>query len=292
MTPSSVPPLAYALSAFRPVVVDDLIRLGRDQDGGYVVSARAVDAADVLVGLGISEEWSFETAFAARRPHASVYAVDGTVSADVFEQRRTTHVLQAMWSAVRLRRWLTLHHVESARGCARMLRDFRRVFEQPRCHFITAMIREPGRPGMTWAELIARIAAETGTESSRNLFVKMDVEGAEYRVLPTMLADAARITGIAVEFHDADLLWERLHEQVQLLFRHFVVVHVHGNNYMPPTAGSTLPRSLEVSFLNRSLITARELDAVNDRTYPLEGLDHPNCASLPDLALDFALPSS
>ena len=288
------PPLTRALSAFRPVVVDDLIRLGRNEDGGYVVSARSVDTADVLVGLGINDDWSFEGAFVARRPHVKVYAVDGTVSMEVFKQRRTTHCLQAVWSAIRMRRWLTLHHAATARKWGQTARDFRRLFDHPCRHFISSMIHGPEFPGLTWAKLAARIDAEgtPATASRPMLFVKMDIEGAEYRVLPMLFADAARITGIAIKFHDTDLLWERLYKQLQLLLQHFVVVHAHGNNSEPPNAGSTLPRALEVTFANRSLITARELDVINNRTYPLVGLDHPNNPGLADLALDFALQSA
>ena len=193
-----------------------------------------------------------------------------------------------------MRRWLTLHHAATARKWGQTARDFRRLFDHPGRHFISSMIQGPGSPGLTWAKLAARIDAEgtLATASRPMLFVKMDIEGAEYRVLPTLLADAARITGIAIEFHNTDLLWERLYEQLQLLLQHFVVVHAHGNNFVRPTAGSTLPRALEVTFANRSLITARELDVINDRTYPLVGLDHPNNPGRADLALDFALPSA
>jgi hypothetical protein len=45
-----------------------------------------------------------------------------------------------------------------------------------------------------------------------------------------------------------------------------------------------------VTFANCSLITARELEATNNRTYPLVGLDYPNNAGVPDIALDFSLP--
>jgi hypothetical protein len=282
-------------------VVDDLIRLGRDEDGGYVVSARTIDTADVLVSLGVNDEWSFEDAFCARRPEAGVYAVDGTVSAATFEDRRTTHAFKAVQSALHFRRYLTRHHGEIARKWGRTAREFRRLFDQPGRHFVRSMIcdserlglaRDPERSEITWDQLVGRIDAERVTRTPSKLFVKMDIEGAEYRVLPMMVRDAARITGITIEFHDTDLLWERLYEDVQLLLQQFVVVHAHGNNYMPLNAGSTLPRALEVSFVNRSLVGATELETVNDRTYPLIGLDYPNCPDRADFRLDFSSPQA
>ena len=57
-----------------PAPCDDLIRLGRDNDGGYLVSRGDVLAANCLVGLGLNDEWSFEQGFsrirAAVRPEA------------------------------------------------------------------------------------------------------------------------------------------------------------------------------------------------------------------------------
>ena len=41
----------------------DLIRIGRDYDGGYLVSKSDIEKTDVLIGLGINDDWSFEEDF-------------------------------------------------------------------------------------------------------------------------------------------------------------------------------------------------------------------------------------
>ncbi|MDB2668324.1 hypothetical protein N9Y74_00395 [Alphaproteobacteria bacterium] len=51
--------------ALEPTECADLIRLGKDFDGGYLVSRRDVDASDGLIGLGVSNDWSFERDFRA-----------------------------------------------------------------------------------------------------------------------------------------------------------------------------------------------------------------------------------
>ena len=41
----------------------DLVRIGRDNDGGYLVSKSDIEKSDVLIGLGINDDWSFERDF-------------------------------------------------------------------------------------------------------------------------------------------------------------------------------------------------------------------------------------
>ena len=41
----------------------DLVRIGRNNDGGYLVSKSDIEKSDVLIGLGINDDWSFERNF-------------------------------------------------------------------------------------------------------------------------------------------------------------------------------------------------------------------------------------
>ena len=46
-----------------PYKNDNLIRLGKDYDGGYLVDKKSVLSTDVLIAIGISYDWSFERDF-------------------------------------------------------------------------------------------------------------------------------------------------------------------------------------------------------------------------------------
>jgi hypothetical protein len=51
-----------------PITLDfqpahDLLRLGRDYDGGYLVSSADVIQTEMLISLGINDDWSFEEKF-------------------------------------------------------------------------------------------------------------------------------------------------------------------------------------------------------------------------------------
>ena len=56
---------------------------------------------------------------------------------------------------------------------------------------------------MTIDDAFARLPANC------QAFVKMDIEGSEYRVLDDLLKHWGNIVGLAIEFHDVDILWQR-----------------------------------------------------------------------------------
>ena len=46
-----------------PIEIDDLVRIGRDNDGGYVLPQRIFNFCDGLLSYGINKDWSFERIF-------------------------------------------------------------------------------------------------------------------------------------------------------------------------------------------------------------------------------------
>ena len=81
---------------------------------------------------------------------------------------------------------------------------------------------------------------------SGKLFLKIDIDCSEYRILETLIKNKERICGIAIEFHDCDT---RLNE-----IKHFVeniglkLIHVHANNWAPIRIEDSLPTVLELTF--------------------------------------------
>ena len=51
-----------------PIDVNDLIRLGRPNDGGYVVTKKILSISDGLLSYGINKDWSFEKDFWKQKP--------------------------------------------------------------------------------------------------------------------------------------------------------------------------------------------------------------------------------
>lgn len=261
------------------------MRIGRDNDGGYVVSRRTITAATAVVGLGVNDDWSFERDCTVLNPGIRVVAVDGSVSPSLFQLHAVKAAVRAVLAALRL------HPAESGRALRRAgrwlrtARAFQRFFDgRTRTFYEKFFATSDGPAQITWPALKSLLATAQPGERPR-VFVKMDIEGAEYRTLPAMLADASLITGMVIEFHDCDLLWERFAELMTALSRDFVVVHVHGNNCVPLIPGTSCPGAIEVSLAHRSLVP--EQASTRDAAYPLAGLDMPNLVGHPDYPLVF-----
>jgi hypothetical protein len=278
--------MAPDLSKIRPLLLDDMVRLGRDNDGGYVVSARSLRDCNVLIGLGINTDWSFEEAVLARHPGMALIGVDGTVSPRRLLNLAAWQKLKAVALGTQGRLGEATDAWRSSQWYLQTRRAFRDFFERPRRVFLEKMILDAdciSDSGICWADVV-RCARSFEPEDSSRWFVKMDIEGAEYRVLPELLESAEHIDGMAVEFHDCDLMARHVDSLLERLSEHLVVVHVHGNNNAPLIRGSTCPRLLEVSFVNRRLLDANEMTRPNDRRYPTE-LDQPNRADKADYEL-------
>src|SRR5262245_15175525 len=65
--------------SWRPARVRGLIRVGPNEDGGYVLPSTILNSTEVLFGLGLSTNWSFEEQF-RKQSNCKVICYDHTVN--------------------------------------------------------------------------------------------------------------------------------------------------------------------------------------------------------------------
>ena len=70
---------------FKPKFNYDLIRLGSNYDGGYLVERNSIFKAQYLYSFGISTNWDFEQDF-ININYVSIYAFDGSISLDYWNK--------------------------------------------------------------------------------------------------------------------------------------------------------------------------------------------------------------
>ena len=56
----------------KPKHTYDLIRLGQDNDGGYIVEKQSTKKSKNLVSFGLADDWSFEKDFKKFNPSATI----------------------------------------------------------------------------------------------------------------------------------------------------------------------------------------------------------------------------
>jgi|CXWL01.1.fsa_nt_gi hypothetical protein len=279
----------YSLARWKPIHIDDLIRLGRPEDGGYVISRRCVEETQVLFSLGISEDWSFEEAFIRENRRTTVIGIDGSVSATVFFSRAVKCIKSALLAVVGVQMGRVARECRVAAYWFKKSLQFRMFYNGRARRFHQLFVADMPKPGVIalsglWG-LEPRLA--TTLKDCPCSFIKIDIEGSEYRVLPGLAACESKINGLAVEFHDCDIYWDQFSTIMDQLSQNFVVVHIHGNNFESLIPDSTTPRALEISFLNRRLLSGQPRETTAQ--FPRPSLDRPCNPSKPDYPIYFCL---
>ena len=250
-------PTALLDPAFRPTVSSNLVRLGDDFDGGYVVDKASITSADTLIALGIGDSWGFEAECLDMHP-VPLEAYDASVGPGWFIKEFA-------------RSLVVFFNVKFVRRRFQLLTGYFSFFTENRRHHREMVGADPGM--VTLAEVLKR----HGVGPDRKAFLKIDIEGSEYGILDTLVAEAPHLTGLAIEFHD---LPDHL-DAIRAFIGDFElgVTHVHCNNCAPLAADGT-PEVIELTF-------TRGKQAPADPP-PLPGpLDMPCCKQKPDYPIAF-----
>ena len=253
-----------------------LRRLGSAHDGGYVVALDAIARAKRLLSFGVATNWDFERDAVALNPTLIVDAFDPSVGA-----RRFVEIAARSAISVPLR--LASVDVRGAASSFRRLStaiDYFRFFSGRARHTRKRVWYNTHRDSAAIGDILANVRADGGAP----VFGKIDIEGSEYRILPWILDDPDLFTGLVVEFHDTDICADVFNEQIGQLRQRFKIVHVHGNNFGDVAVDGSLPLSLEVTFVHRSIET-RPVTPPSRGGAPLE-LDAPNDPRRPDYVID------
>jgi hypothetical protein len=271
----------YDLKKLHPVALDDLVRVGRHADGGYVLSERQIKATDNLLSFGINEEWSFEEDF-LKRKQARLYAYDQSVSASIFRNKSLDNFVLMLFSLVRFKIAKAKIHGGRWWNLRRRSKEFKHFFqEQQQRFFIPKFLGETESENYTCFDSIFRNLPDI---KDLSMFIKMDIEKWEYRTLPQLTPFFSKLNGLVVEFHDLDIAGKAFEEIMGLFSTHFVIIHIHANNAGGVIHNTQLPRLLEITLINKTLV-AQPL-SFSDKLYPINGLDFPNVKK-PELLLCF-----
>lgn len=211
----------------KPQQSDRLIRIGRDFDGGYLVDEHDLDKTRILISLGINEDWSFEKQFTARR-RIPVHAYDATLN--------IKYLVRRLWRSI-----LRLNPIYIIRSLSALL-DYPIFFSGKNKH--TSQYVGLSTAGYTTLTAIIEEATKI-TNIDNGIFVKIDIEGWEYRLLDEVIAIADKMTGLAIELHDVDLHIDKLEKFIEKF--PLKLVHLHVNNYSPINSNG-IPLAIECTF--------------------------------------------
>jgi hypothetical protein len=251
---------------WRSKSLSDLVRLGSGHDGGYVVPARTIHATELILSFGISDDWTFEADFARRNPRVRVIGYDPTITRNFWLKRSTGHFAAMIFRldlgrASRLFDWFR----------------YRAFFDGRRHEHRSIRVGYDGDRSESLNTILSAVP-------ERRIFLKVDIEGSEYRVLDQIVSHAHQLTGVVIEFHDVDLMRDRISAFVSAVSSDLLLCHIHANN-CAGVDGSGDPIALEMTFVSRLLLEPGERLEFGPLPSPL--IDMPNDATKPDIWLRF-----
>jgi len=219
--------IAFLPSQFKPESVDSLVRLGRDYDGGYLVDERCLVNADLLLGLGINDDWSFEEDFSTRS-NIPVLAFDGSIGAHVFRKK-------ALRRFINVRKFLSFVH------WFKKYIAYKNFFSKKNKHYPLFLGIDNNKNYIS-LDTLFKSYVDAG---KNNIFIKIDIEGSEYRLLEDILKYSDRINGLVIEFHDVDLNIDNIKSFIQSVGLN--ICHIHINNTCV-FSSKNIPLVIEVTF--------------------------------------------
>jgi len=123
-----------------------------------------------------------------------------------------------------------------------------------------------------------------------NIFLKMDIEGAEYIWLEYMNEEKLnKLKQIVIEFHGInddswDVSYNRKFNCISKIKNTHYLIHAHGNNYGGKSING-VPNTIELTYLRRDYFN--ETPSLNKQHLPIFGLDFPNNIYETDYDLGF-----
>ena len=244
----------------KPKSLFNLIRLGKDNDGGYLICKHSLEEASCLVSFGIDDDFSFEEDFKDKN-NIEVLAFDRSVNNRFFLKKTFFSLLK-----------LNITHFY--KNLINHLK-FKKFFDGKKNFFFRKRI---GKGGTITAPYISIEEIIKLTKKNSQIFFKIDIEGSEYRILDDLVKNSKMISGIAIEFHTCDINMERIIKFIKNI--DLTLVHIHANNW-GGYGINDIPVSLELSFSRKPLLISNEL-------YFPHQLDQKNNEKINDIKLKFS----
>ena len=235
--------------ALQPAIINDLIRIGNDQDGGYFVSENDIRKSNNLLSFGLSDDWSFEeNFFNINDCPTDVY--DASVSGCYF----TKNFLKSLF-----RIW----RVKSAVQKLLVLIGYLNFFTGKVRHIELFVGELNGLKTICFEDIM-----DNYTENAKT-FLKMDIEGEEIRLLEDIIKHKNKFSSIVMEVHNFDLHSAYFYDFAERL--NFEVIAVNVNNY-GGYARSGLPKVIEITFSNIKKKSERRIRVACQKNDP-DGFD-------------------
>lgn len=222
-----------------------LVRLGGLHDGGYLIGENSLTNTETLISFGIEDNWQFEKEFQIININSKIKCYD--------DKSILKYIVKKFFiEFFLLPYYFRLNFIKYFKNII----DFLKI--RKKIDFIQKKISYDDLK-----EILINI-------KNNNIFLKIDIEGSEYRVLEEIIENQSKIIGLVIEFHDFDYHKNMIYDFCKKL--NLSLIHIHPNNFSPRDKNGD-PLVIELTFernptiVDGNLVLPHELDMKNN---PLE----------------------
>jgi len=237
---------------FKPDYEYKLIRLGKKNDGGYLIGIRTVKESAYLISFGIKDDWSFEKNF-LRENQVNSMCFDSENILDILKKKVVSDIKSFFFNF----------------NLVKLIKNVMIFVDYLNFQKKTKFIKKEISTGD-----LNEIISQTNSDK---IFLKIDIESSEYSILSEIIQNQKRIVGLVIEFHDVTKNMNILIDFVRKF--ELKITHVHANNFSKLDKDENM-KIIEMSFEKNPEIIG------NEKIFP-NNLDMKNWKRGPEIKLNF-----
>ena len=234
---------------FYPKYDIDLKRLGNKYDGGYLISNKTINNTKNLISLGIKDDWSFEKDFYKNNSKINIFCFDDNLDLKFLIKRFITDLVFFIFN----------FNIQNIKKKIYKVIDY--IIVSKKFLFFKKEI--------SYGDLKKIL------KNKSKVFVKVDIEGSEYRILDELLNNK-NVIGAIIEFHGFNLNMDFIEKKLKKT--KLKIIHIHGNNYSK-VDNFNVPEVVEIT-LDKNVKKRKKIKLPNK-------LDKPNNPIFKEMKLYF-----
>ena len=243
----------------------NLLRVGPRKDGGYIIDRRVIKKSKTVITCGLNDDWEFEKHYLKINSESKVIAYDHTINNDFWKLRFKKDFL-----ALILLKKITFNKIFDVFKYI----DYKFFFRNKNTHISKKIVlKKENRHEISIKEILNK---------KKNIILKIDIEGDEYKILEAINKEYRKINLLIIEFHNISKNMVKIKKF--LSNSKFKIIHLHANNYGGVDKFKN-PNVIEVTLINSKKFFVNKKKST--RKYPIIGLDFKNLKRRKDIKIKF-----
>lgn len=215
---------------FKPKKKYKIQRIGGMYDGGYLVGDNSLKKTKILVSFGIGFDWQFEKQFAKINNDLKVWCYDENLTLNYLIKQFVKEII-----------FLPIYRRSSLIKCFQNIIEFLFLIIIKKFRFYKKKI--------SYGDLDKILI------NKNNIFLKVDIEGSEYRILNEIILNQRKIIGLTIEFHDFNYQKNIIIDFIKRL--NLCLIHIHPNNYGGKDINGD-PKVIELTFERHPIVEGHD----------------------------------